>query len=187
MATPWSVLEQRGRVVAEEASARVAAGGTADRAWLASAACWLSEDSPPWAEVAGTRPTTRQYRLIVSSLHLEAWLICWPPDGRLALHDHGGASGALRVVDGALTEEFVPGGRPPAQRRRLPAGTGISFDGAYLHDVANLGSDLATSIHVYTAAERPMAHYRITADGLAVSLDPPAGGPHHLHPAGSGR
>ena len=166
MATPWGALEQRGRVLAEEAIASVRAGRTLDPTWLESAACWLSEDSPPWAKLAGTRPAGREYRLIASSPNLEAWLICWPQGGRLALHDHGGACGALRVVDGTLTEEYVLQRQLPARRRTLAAGTGITFDGDYIHDVANTRGELATSIHVYGSAERPMTHYRLSGAGL---------------------
>ena len=34
----------------------------------------------------------------------EAWLIAWPPGGRVQFHDHGGSGGSVLVLDGALHE-----------------------------------------------------------------------------------
>lgn len=191
-------------------------GRTLDPTWLDSAAGWLAEVVPSWrarptreassrapslSDTFGAEPDSRTYRLITSSRHLEAWLICWPRGGRLELHDHGGACGALRVVEGALSERYVPGPRLAARRRRLLAGQGISFDADYAHDVANQDGPTATSVHVYSAAVRPMAYYRLDDTGMlvpaghvdeSVVLEPDRiigreslarGG----HPAGSGR
>ena len=104
-------------------------------------------------------PEERTYRALVASPHLEGRLIAWPAGGRLDLHDHGGASGALRVVGGELLEQFgTPGGA--LRTRRIGAGQGVSFGPSYVHDVANPGGPLATSVHLYSAAERSMAFHR---------------------------
>jgi hypothetical protein len=40
----------------------------------------------------------RQYELLDRTTAFELWLIHWPTDGGLVLHDHGGSSGAFHVV-----------------------------------------------------------------------------------------
>lgn len=162
----WEQTERRGRGLAEEANATVHSGRALDCDWLDSAAEWLAEVAPVWPDLAADIPTDRQYRLIASSLHLEAWLICWPTAGRLELHDHGGACGALQVVRGTLSEQFVNDRCLPARRRRLEAGQGISFDADYVHDVVNLDPQTATSVHVYRSATRAMAFYRLSERGM---------------------
>src|ERR1700722_1876527 len=46
--------------------------------------------------------TQRTYELLELTDNLEIWAIHWPKDVRLELHDHGGSSGALWVIDGSL-------------------------------------------------------------------------------------
>jgi predicted metal-dependent enzyme (double-stranded beta helix superfamily) len=134
---------------------------------LGPAAAWLAQAAPAWEDQPGVEvgdgaePRQRAYRLLVSSLHLEAWLICWPPGGRLELHDHGGASGALQVVRGRVQEAFLPGGASRVGHRELAAGDGVAFDGDYVHDVVNPGPALTTTVHVYGAASRSMSFYRL--------------------------
>ena len=128
--------------------------------WLGSAAGWLARVAPAWEAMTGEVPQQRAYRLLVSSLHLEAWLICWPPGGRLALHDHGGASGAVEVVRGSLDETFLDSDRR-AQVRQLLPDRALAFDGDYIHDVINNGETAATSVHIYGAANRSMHFYRL--------------------------
>lgn len=189
----WAQTERRGRVLAEEAVCGAKSGWLPDVRWLHSAAAWLAQEAPAWEELAAEGPARmdparmedgpgdRSYRLIASSLQFEAWLICWPAGGRLELHDHGGAPGALRVVRGSLLERHTalvadpdadddePGGDAsdlmvrPVRERLLPAGEGVAFDRRYVHDVVNSHAALATSVHVYGAAKRAMRFYRLPA------------------------
>jgi hypothetical protein len=136
-------------------------------AWLAGAVAWLAEAAPSWSQLTGEVPTERSYRQVLCVPALEVWLICWPRGGRLQLHDHGGASGALQVVDGEL-EERSPWRRPRPdgggvrwRDRTVGPGAAVSFDGDYIHDVRNSVDPVATSVHVYSAASRPMAFYRV--------------------------
>jgi predicted metal-dependent enzyme (double-stranded beta helix superfamily) len=152
---------RRARALAEEAGSLVKSGRKLRPDWLGPAAAWLAADAPAWEDMSGAIPKERSYRLLASSLQLEAWLICWPPGGRLALHDHGGASGALQVVRGDLYEGFVSDGGTRVRSRALSAGEGVAFDGDYLHDVANRGADLTTTVHLYGPASTSMSFYRL--------------------------
>lgn len=162
----WEQMQRRGRGLAEEANAAVRCGRQLDPPWLDSAAGWLAQVAPVWPDVTAEMPAARQYRLIASSLHVEAWLIGWPSAGRLELHDHGGASGALRMVEGVLSEQYIADRCLPARGRRLQAGQGISFDADYVHDVVNLEAETATSVHLYSSATRPMGYYRLSDRGM---------------------
>jgi hypothetical protein len=183
--TRWEECTQRARALALEAGAICDAGGRTggsadggdlDPVWLGSAVGWLAEVAPSWGEMAGREPSERSYRRLFSAPTLEAWLICWPQDGRLELHDHGGASGAFQVVEGRLEERSllgVPGAGgtltgvgAEARDRTVLVGEPVAFDGRYIHDVRNTAAEAATSVHVYSAASRPMAFYRV--DGVQV-------------------
>jgi hypothetical protein len=118
--------------------------------------------------MADPRATTRTYSLLELSDELEIWAIHWPTDQGLELHDHGGSSGALWVVSGALNEVGVDrGGR--RSRRHFGAGQGTSFGPAHIHDVVNRHSAAATSLHAYAPPMTSMTYYR--ADGATVRPD----------------
>jgi hypothetical protein len=177
----WEETVRRARALAVEATSLAPSGpdGVPDPVgvgWLSSAVGWLAESAPSWTEMAGRTPLERSYRRIFSAPSIEAWLICWPPDGHLELHDHGGASGAFQVVDGTLEEWSLLGAPGPdgrltgvgadARARLVGPGRAVAFDGRYIHDVRNRAVEAATSVHVYSAASRPMAFYRF--DGVRV-------------------
>jgi Cysteine dioxygenase type I len=171
VARRWEELEHRGRALIPEAACRIDEWGYLGVEWLASASEWLADAAAGgWAELIGPLPQQRSYRRIVASPNLEAWVILWPEGGRLQLHDHGGASGALSVVTGTLDEHFLAGGRGPGGYRTIAAGQGVSFDGVYIHDVYNSHAAPATSVHIYSSASRPMSFYDL-AGGRPRRLD----------------
>jgi hypothetical protein len=132
--------------------------------WLSHAARCLAEVTLPWERQVGTTTGERSYRLLVRSAGVEAWLIHWPSGGRLQLHDHGGASGALRVVSGQLSETYIDAHCHLATRR-LGVGRGVAFGPSYVHDVANTAEFGATSVHVYAPPADTMFFYRYEGPG----------------------
>jgi predicted metal-dependent enzyme (double-stranded beta helix superfamily) len=132
--------------------------------WLSS----LVDGLAHWAtQVPEPALVERQSELLVATDIYEAWLLRWPPGGVLELHDHGGASGAFRVVSGILTESRTRHGAttPPAVedlgpgRRRL-------FGPHDIHDVANRGTGPATSVHIYTPRLTSMTFYEADSQGV---------------------
>ena len=112
--------------------------------------------------------TGRTCRLLHLGDLVEVWMIRWPPGGRLELHDHGGSTGALCVVEGTLDEHHVTGdGR--VRRRRLGAGRGVAFGTSHVHDVTNHSHATATSIHAYSPPMASMRFYLLGPEGLTVS------------------
>jgi len=119
---------------------------------------------------------TRGYSLLELSDDLEIWAIHWPTDQGLELHDHGGSTGALVVMEGNL-DEHVVGNDGQLTRRRVTTGSGVAFGPDYVHDVVNLAAAPATSIHAYSPPMAAMTFYRtegrrLVADRTEFRTDP---------------
>ena len=137
-----------------------------DQEALVGLAClYGSSCVTPWTEREGSELTERAYELLELSEDFEVWVIHWPIDGLLQLHDHGDSSGALWVVSGSLEEGTVPTGRR-YERQRIEAGRGISFRPEHIHDVVNTGSEIATSVHVYSPPMEKMTFFTLGPAGL---------------------
>jgi hypothetical protein len=92
----------------------------------------------------------------------EVWLQGWPPGERVELHDHGGASGALCVLEGRLVEAFARGlGATRLHRRHLSRGSVSAFGAEYVHDVVNGGWRQALSIQAYSPRMTAMTFYEL--------------------------
>ena len=107
----------------------------------------------------------RRYDLLESADDFEIWAIHWPQGQGLELHDHGGAAGALWVVEGSLEEHYI-GADANVGRRSIGAGAGAAFGPSYVHDVLNVETTPATSIHAYSPALESMTFYRRDGRGL---------------------
>ncbi len=132
---------------------------------LLSVARGLARNVDLWPEMA--RPTRRTWDLMVATEDFEAWVIGWPPGGAIELHDHGPAAGALVVAKGELLETAVTTAEGGALRTAVtvvPAGGSVTFDPGHIHDVINIGSVPAVSVHVYAPRLTAMTTYDI-ADG----------------------
>jgi hypothetical protein len=136
------------------------------------------------AQVASTPALWREHvrherdRRVYLQLHREPrvdiWLICWDARQETGLHDHDRSSGAVRVIEGTLLEDFLAAeddGRIGLQTLAHGPGGGFSFDATHIHDVRHDGGVPATSIHVYSPALWRMGHYALGPRGLGrVSL-----------------
>jgi predicted metal-dependent enzyme (double-stranded beta helix superfamily) len=111
-----------------------------------------------WKPVVRHNPSQRWYERLMLTDSVEMWLIGWWPGQSTPLHDHGGAAGALVVLEGALTET-VPDAPPHAWSR----GTARRFAPSHIHRIENAGHQLATSVHVYSPPLLPMRAYQDTA------------------------
>jgi len=90
----------------------------------------------------------------------EAWVISWAPGTGLGLHDHGGAAGALVVVQGSLVEQWRTRRAPENLRTNwLTTGSVVAFDGDHVHEVTNRDTQPAVSIHVYAPSLERMTFF----------------------------
>jgi len=119
----------------------------------------------PWRPALGDR----WYKLLDRTADYELWVIQWPFDTGLVLHDHGGSAGAFYVAEGLLEETSTT---PPGlrlRRRVLSAQTGRSFGPEYVHSVSNPHVMPAKSVHAYSPPLTAMTFYARAASGLVVS------------------
>jgi Cysteine dioxygenase type I len=114
----------------------------------------------------------RWHQRIYRDRRVDVWLISWMPTQGTLLHDHGGSAGAFTVVCGQLVEStFARPGRQLGElrERTLAAGRSVGFDARYVHDVRNIGSSAALSVHAYSAPLESMTYYDIE-DGVVQRL-----------------
>lgn len=112
--------------------------------------------------VTFTAPGRWYGRLEAAETH-EVWLLTWLPGQGTEIHDHGGSSGAIAVVQGELTERLFPA-NGPVERTLTPGGV-RPFGGHHIHQVVNSGTAPAISVHAYAPALATQTYYRLEGDG----------------------
>jgi predicted metal-dependent enzyme (double-stranded beta helix superfamily) len=90
----------------------------------------------------------------------EIWLISWLPGQATGFHDHGESAGAFAVALGGLEEYDIAGARTVA------AGQVRGFGPSYVHDVRNIATAPAVSVHVYSPPLAVMNRYERTRTGF---------------------
>ena len=120
-----------------------------------------------WRDIVRFDAARRWYRRLELTDDHEVWLLSWLPGQSTGFHDHGEAVGAFAVAHGELPERTVPAGR------RAGAAAGVSrpaqvrpFGPAHVHDVVNVWTAPAVSVHAYSPPLTAMRRYELTAGGL---------------------
>ena len=135
----------------------------------------LAADEARWRPLANDDWSTRWYARFACHDDYEAWLIGWPQDHGIDMHDHGGSAGAFTVVEGSLIESYLDQGRPRRPRRlrqrRWNAGESVAFGADHVHDLVNVRTTPALSVHVYSPPLADMTYYGSRLDqGVPVAL-----------------
>jgi Cysteine dioxygenase type I len=107
----------------------------------------------------------RVYVRLYRDHHVEAWLLCWISAQETGLHDHDLSSGAVRVVDGHLSELRMMLGQGELDETIYAPGESFEFDASRIHDVRHAGTEPATSLHLYSPPIWRMGFYEGGADG----------------------
>ena len=98
---------------------------------------------------------------------VELWLLSWAPGQGTRPHDHGGASGSFSVLFGELREDYrYPAG--PTRTTHHELGSAIGFGSGRAHQVRNVGSVNAASVHAYSPPLLPVRYYADLAEIPAV-------------------
>ena len=113
-------------------------------------------------------PDRRSYRRLRSDDTVDVWLIGWASGQATELHDHGDSLGALTVVSGVLSEQRWAPHRAGIQVRLLRAGRSQGFRLGHVHDVVNLSSMSAISVHAYSPPLTVMSYYEVDAAAPAL-------------------
>jgi hypothetical protein len=94
---------------------------------------------------------------------VELWLLSWLPGQGTEPHDHGGACGAFTVLTGELAETFrYPSG--PIRSELHATGSSLGFGSGRAHQVRNLGTRRAASVHAYSPPLVPTRTYASLRD-----------------------
>lgn len=88
----------------------------------------------------------------------DLWLLTWLRAQGTELHDHGDSAAAFAVVAGVLTEWSHADGVPSSVELR--AGGVRTVEPGEAHDVGNVGTAPAVSLHAYSPRLRRMTYYR---------------------------
>jgi quercetin dioxygenase-like cupin family protein len=83
---------------------------------------------------------------------VEAWLLGWPAGLVTPAHDHGGATVAVTVVEGSLSEECLdPTIWTTGRRTTWRAGASTLFPRGHVHLLGAAGDGPAVAVHAWTA------------------------------------
>lgn len=96
---------------------------------------------------------------------MDLWLISWTPDQGTQLHDHGGSGGAFTVVSGSLRETIWAPGAAALRDADRRSGDTVVFGQRYVHDVRNVETETAVSVHAYSPPLSRMGFYDVEDDG----------------------
>jgi quercetin dioxygenase-like cupin family protein len=106
---------------------------------------------------------TRWWARLALTEEVELWLLSWLPGQGTAPHDHGGASGAFTVLLGELAETYrYPSG--PIRHQLYVPGSSVGFGSGRAHEVRNLGTRRAASVHAYSPPLVPTREYKSLRD-----------------------
>jgi predicted metal-dependent enzyme (double-stranded beta helix superfamily) len=117
-----------------------------------------------WAHLVAHDPDQRHYHELERDDDLAVWLICWTNEQDTGFHDHDLSAGAVAVVAGAVREERLVLGGPPA-RQTVGAGGTFSFTPSDIHRVHHVGDEPAVTLHAYSPPLWRMGAYEVEPDG----------------------
>jgi hypothetical protein len=117
-----------------------------------------------WAHLVRHDPDERVYEELLRDTHLAVWLICWMDDHDTGFHDHDRSAGAVAVAAGAVIEDRLLLGRPPASRA-FSAGQAFAFAASDIHRVRHGGGAPAVTIHAYSPPLWRMGAYEVRPGG----------------------
>jgi quercetin dioxygenase-like cupin family protein len=102
-------------------------------------------------------------RLLLTA-DVEIWLIHWEAGHDTGFHDHDRSGGTVVVLEGAVREDRLVVGGPPASRV-VSAGESFTFEPADIHRVTHVSGTPAVTIHAYSPPLHAMGAYEVTDQG----------------------
>ena len=135
-----------------------------DKAELRALAASIAADPSRWQEHVAFADGARHYVSLHRNAHVDVWVLCWTPANDTGWHDHDISSGAVAVVQGALTEHNLAVGHP-SLATDVPAGQVYSFGPDHIHRL--VGKEAASvSIHAYSPPLWRMGQYSLGSTGI---------------------
>jgi len=123
-----------------------------------------------WQPLVRADTGERWRQLLYRRAELEVWLLGWGSRSTLELHDHGGASGAYAVVDGAVVETWTNRGSSDRLRwRKSTPGALRTMEPDVIHEMHGAASGQSLTLHCYSPPLSTMTFYERRGDeGLVV-------------------
>jgi quercetin dioxygenase-like cupin family protein len=123
----------------------------------------LSRYPHHWERLVRHDPAQRVFEQLVGGPDFEAWLICWMPGHDTGFHDHDLSSGAVTVVQGAVSEERL--GLGGTHSHVYEKGQTFDFTASEIHRVTHSGAEPAVTLHAYSPRLRRLGAYSVTREG----------------------
>jgi len=120
---------------------------------------------------------------------VEAWLLGWPAGLFTPAHDHGGATVAVTVIEGSLSEECLdPTIWTTGRRTTWRAGATTLFPAGHVHLLGAAGDRPAVAVHAWSgpagSADRVAGRLAFARGGAVAGRGPGGGG--GAEPVGGG-
>jgi hypothetical protein len=135
-----------------------------DRAELQELVDRIAQRPELWHGHVAFSDTQRHFVSLYRDDYVDVWLLCWTRANDTGFHDHDISSGAVRVLEGALTEA-TPRIGGNAAVRVVRAGTSFSFGPEHIHRLAG-EQDGSVSIHAYSPPLWRLGQYSIDPEGV---------------------
>jgi Cysteine dioxygenase type I len=135
-----------------------------ERRELAALVEALGHDPDRWHDRVDFSDEERVYVSLYRDDYVDVWLLCWTRENDTGWHDHDISSGAVLIVEGALSESSPRIGGEPAIRT-VRAGECFTFGPEHIHRLAGL-QERSVSIHAYSPPLWRLGQYAISPDGV---------------------
>jgi hypothetical protein len=124
----------------------------------------LANEPDRWRPHVSFSDDERVFVSLYRDDYVDIWLLCWTRVNDTGFHDHDISSGAVRVLEGALSEA-TPRIAGEAAVRLVPAGGSFSFGPEHIHRLAG-AEERSVSIHAYSPPLWRLGQYSIDSDGV---------------------
>jgi len=124
----------------------------------------LAGEPERWRQHVSFSDAERVFVSLYRDDFVDIWLLCWTCANDTGFQDHDISSGAVRVLEGALSES-TPRIAGEAAVRVVPAGGSFSFGPEHIHRLAG-AQERSVSIHAYSPPLWRLGQYSIDPEGV---------------------
>jgi hypothetical protein len=135
-----------------------------DRSELLQLAASVAANPQLWREHVAFDDENRHYVALHRDDFVDVWVLCWTDQNDTGWHDHDMSSGAVAVVEGALTEHNLAVDRPSVAND-VEHGHVFSFGPDHIHRLTGRDPD-SVSIHAYSPPLIRMGQYAVSPSGV---------------------
>jgi Cysteine dioxygenase type I len=124
----------------------------------------IAQQPELWREHVAFSDEKRHFVSLHRDEYVDVWLLCWTPVSDTGFHDHDISSGAVHVLEGALSESTPRIGGEAAERL-IAASESFWFGPEHIHRLAGV-DERSVSIHAYSPPLWRLGQYSIASNGV---------------------